>query len=403
MGEHEIHLWELPPTGVYVTLELEAQKRLFSDAAAKYSSIAEFAEELRRRSAIYEFYCGVINGNVNSWTRGVRRNVPIWVLIETCKILSGTDSAENEEMRVVEAKVEHYQSAGKGVEIRGKFPIQITPEFDAIVSHLMGDGTLGTEKSYASYKQKNEIARRRFLQQLFNVFGEFPTNHSFEKYWQVCIPKPIELIIKKHYDLGDAGCLERRLPLAMTTKPKEYRLAALAAFLVDDGHIGDAVELYSGNYELLQDYRSLVVGLGYRCSLIHSRCGHRSLNPMHSFRISLKDCRKLLEDVTVLSSRFPTLDFAHKQAVLEEIVFRQSLVRECKTKGANEATKRKILGLLEQGTTDTKTLVSRLHVGGQTMREHLQHLEQQGMVSRAGKDKNAIVWMRLPAGTTNNP
>ncbi len=392
MGEREIHLWELPPTGIYVTLGLEEQKRLFSDVVAKFSSIAEFTEELRRRSAIYGFCCGKIAGNVCSWKQGGRKNIPLWVLVEACKIVSDKDVPENEEMCLVEAAVEYYQSAGKGVEIRGKFPIRVTPEFDAIVSHLMGDGTLGTCKSYASYKQKNELARRTFLQQLFDVFGVFPTNHSFEKHWQVCIPKPIALVIRQHYGLGDAGCLERRLPSAIKEKSEEYRLAALVAFIVDEGHLGDAVELYSANQKLLQDYRELCLGLGYRCSCIHSRKGNKTPNASHCFRISLKDCRKLLENTRFLASKFPTLDLAHKQEALREIVFRQSLSRECGVKGRDGATKQKLLSAIRDGVETTKQLSHELHTGGQTIREHLQKLEQRGLVSREKKAGNAIVW-----------
>ncbi len=395
MGENEIHFWELPPKSTYITLKLEEQKRIFSEAALKFPSTAEFAEELRHRSAVYGFNCGKIAGNISSWKQGVRRSVPLWVLNETGKIASGKEFLENEEMRIAEARIEHYQSAGRGIEISGKFPIRVTPEFDAIVSHLMGDGTLGTDKSYASYKQKNGLARRNFLQQLFNVFGIFQINPSFEKYWQVCIPKPIELLIKMHYGLGDAGCLERRLPPAIKNKPKEHRLAALLAFLVDEGHIGDAIELYSGNRELLQDYQDLAMNLGYNCSKINSRKGNKTPNQIHSFRISLKDSCKLLEDIRALSLTFPNLGLAHKQPVLEEIVFRQSLEHHKKNKNKRGETKQKILALAETGIT-TQQLVAKLHVGGQTIREHLAKLEAAGVILKCEKTSKAILWRTIP-------
>ncbi|MEW5955039.1 MAG: hypothetical protein AB1626_00690 [Candidatus Micrarchaeota archaeon] len=299
--------------------------------------------------------------------------IPLWLFIELSKVVSGSSAENNKLIQKLERKISAYEDGERGIPIRGRFPLAVTPEFDSLVAHFLGDGSFGGYAQSASYKQKNACARAKFIEQVIHVFGEFAVNKKMcERYWMVRIPKPARDVIRNFCNITETKTLTRRLPIEILDKPRQFRVAALSAFLVDEGYIGESIEMSVGNRLLLTDFRKLAVSLGYSCSPIISKAGHKTANPMFRFRISLRSAKRLLRDVLELGERFPACDLAHKQLELESIVRRQ---RRGGQKTRDGQTKQKILVLVKGKKVTISWLSKKLCLSRSTLREHLNSLE----------------------------
>ncbi|MBU1198132.1 helix-turn-helix domain-containing protein [Candidatus Micrarchaeota archaeon] len=321
---------------------------------------------------------------ITNWKTCKRRKIPVWVIIELSRLLDISPDH-------IETKIIGYGNAGRSLFITGNFPIKISPEFDSVVSNFMGDGSFGNIKSLPNYKQKNELGRRIFLTKLYNVFGKFCKNDlAYDTYWQVRIPKIIGEIIKKYYQISPTDSLNRRLPNQMKNKSRNFKIAILASFIVDEGHIGDSIEIYSGNKALLQDYLEIAESLEYRCTEIKKKKGHLTPRPSYRFRISARSSKKILADLEELKQEYPNCSLAHKQKQLEQIVRKQEIqFKRCQSR------KQDILKLLDHEVNTINKLKEILPITGTTISEHLRELENKGLIERVGKVKDADIWKRM--------
>ena len=165
----------------------------------------------------------------------------------------------------------------------------------------------------------------------------------------------------------------------------------MTAFIIDEGHIGDSIEIYSSNNKLLKDIVEIASSLEYLCM------GPRikSKNHIYDFRayISTKSARKFAKDIKEVSKDFPTCDLAHKQPLLDQIVERQNKVFQATKKGV---TKIKILELLSGENLTVQKLCKQFKLAPSSMREHLRELEKKGLVNRIiTKGEHAHLWKKV--------
>ncbi len=374
---NDIHLWNLDQRKIFVTLAQDTVKHLFErcknvcgNANRTYSALFEAAK--RQNIQIRQS-----NGNMHEAIVNQTRAIPLWTLIEMTKIASASSDNDNAAMKAIEREVQEIKVSGRGARIRMRFPIQITPEFTAIMAHFLGDGTLGVKYTTASYCQKNELGRAQFVGKLNSVFGTFKVNKKAYKNFHVMVPKSIADIIREHYQAERAGTLTKRLPPKIHQEPTENRLAALTAFLVDEGSIGDSIEISLANQKLLEDIRQIATGLGCQCSKIGERTGHNSENPLYRFRISLREAKRLLKDIRTLSITHPLCNLANKQPILEFIVQRQC--RQLR-KSSHGETKEKIKELRAKGIKKVCQIKEHLNLSGSTISEHLRAMKKAGTI-----------------------
>ena len=168
-------------------------------------------------------------------------------------------------------------------------------------------------------------------------------------------------------------------------------LAGLNAFIVDEGHIGESIEIYSGNKLLLEDIKEVTQKLGYNTTEIDTKAEKNG--ETYRTRISTKDAQAYFQDIQSLTKQFPTCGLAHKQHLLEEIVKRQT--RDWKTRPSRE-TKKMILDLLAKADMDSKELRVKLNICGSTLREHLIPLETQNKVKRIRQSHSCcLIWSKV--------
>lgn len=398
-NEDEIHLWEFPPETTYLLLEREFQKVKVDEAVSKQGSMKALSTYLNQTAEGYGIFSRYGAGNICDWKKGrmihgQRRHIwiPLWVVMEIEKLTNENEDERLKNLEEIESRTTSYKGLETGTPITNpKLPIKVTPEFDSIVFHLMGDGCWGGKGKLSSYRQKNKQGRDQFVQKLHNVFGCFEINqYESECEWKVCIPSHLVRIIEKYYGLETPES-RRRVPAQIMEKHWHHKIAGLAAFLVDEGNVGDSIDIYASNKPLLEDLQKICEERDYSSKVVlKASAGYRSHTIDHyRLRIGLESVEKLHKDLQDIAQIYPACTLAQKQKRFEMIVARRSLHRK---KGENGAVKKQILMLLATGPKNVNEMKEELLIGGQTIREHLHQLKKGNKIERVGRIGNGEIW-----------
>ncbi|MFH8092947.1 MAG: hypothetical protein QXM38_03330, partial [Candidatus Aenigmatarchaeota archaeon] len=107
----------------------------------------------------------------------------------------------------------------------------------------------GTDASH--YRQTNQDALNNFLKKLQNSLGRFEIRKPEKS--KLIIPRIITDFYKHYFNISKFSWKDSRIPTNVKNFSKDFLVAGLASFIIDEGHIGDFVEIYSKNYNLLHD------------------------------------------------------------------------------------------------------------------------------------------------------
>jgi len=233
------------------------------------------------------------------------------------KILCYSFSYEEIQNNILSYKAHHGKKIIPCFEGKRTIPIMVTPEFESIIFHLMGDGHVRSIGS-SEYTQINAKNRKNFLYKLFNSFGDFEIPENSYADGRVLIPKIIINIICDHYSVSydDFKWNVSKMPLNLH-HDVSFKVAALSAFIVDEGHVSNrGIELYSSNKSLLSYMRNIVLDLDLFCSLIKNKKPHGSTKESYRFRIPKESSVKFLRMVELLEKEFPYCGLGCKQGRL---------------------------------------------------------------------------------------
>ena len=321
----EIHIWNFPPTLIYIRLNEGFRKKLFNNLINKLGSQRKAINFINKSAKNYGLDRNYRHGNLYSWIEGqkfdrgkiVSINIPLWLLIELSKLLSDSNNLYNNIMQLIEVNVESYTSLGNSNSIRNpKLPIIVNPEFVSIIFHFCGDGHLGNKRDCCSYKQKNKQGLVNVLNKLRNSFGDFNYSKSEFENYRLNIPKAISDIYRYYFNLITLNTFEARIPNSIKSLPKEFLLAGLCSFIVDEGHIWEVITIYSKNRLLLEDIKEITVKCGYKCYDIKKKYARGKLD-CYRFSISSSSYNMLYDNIVGLSKIFQTCSLAHKMKRLE--------------------------------------------------------------------------------------
>jgi DNA-binding transcriptional ArsR family regulator len=389
----EIRVWDFPATRTHIYLNTY-RKKLIEEFISKCGTWKKAIEIINKKAKKYKISKKYSVGELFHWSKGIEtkrkkeRRVPLWVLLEISKTLSNRKKNNNYILREIEKNIIYCCSrAGKPIKI--KFPIYMTPELVSIIFHFCGDGHLGGKGKQAHYRQVNKQGLENFIKKLKNCFGKFNINQTALADSKILIPALIPDFCRHFFKLNNCSWKTARIPKEIKKLDKEFLVAGLTAFLIDEGHIGDSIEIYSSNKELLEDIKEIGNSLGYLCRgpKVKSR------NHTKDFRvyISNKSANKLFEDIKKISAIFPTCDLAHKQDYLQDIVQRQKF--KALKKGV---TKNKILKMISKKQLSVREMCKILKISPSSLREHLKFLEQKGLIIRITKKGiHATLWTKI--------
>lgn len=383
----EIHIWDFPPTKTYLRIN-EYRIELLNQFIKKIGTHKKAGEFLSQQSKNYgkPTTCGT--GAIIIWSKGKRysgnglRYIPLSAAIEISKVLSNSGEIDNPIMRKIEENIEYILGRANGTKVYTKFPLQMTPELVSIIFHFCGDGFLADNpQSSSSYKQVNRQGLMNFAQKLQNSFGQFRLDEGTLNDYKVLIPRVISDFYRHYFKIDNLRWDVARIPSTVKNLSKEHLLAGLTSFIVDEGHIGDSIEIYSANQFLLSDIEEIIKNLGYSSNGIHAKPRKNGCD--YRIYISCKSAVRFNEDIQKLKKTFPTCDLVHKQSKLRDIV--QSQTRTYVRKG-NGVAKQEILELLEKNQHSAYELAQKLRIKPSSVRGHLVQMEKIKQVQRETKE-----------------
>lgn len=391
MGKYkEIHIWEFPPSRTFIGLNPILRRLLFKEAIKKCGSEHSLSYKINKSASKYGLRRFYSRRSVYSWIKGEKWdrgrkkaiNIPLWVLIEISKI-EGKHS-----LKEIEKNVVYYTSRGDANSIdKPKLPILLTPELVSVIFNFCGDGHIGKLGKTSSYKQMNKEGLNNLLNRLNNIFGKFKySNREFDN-GRLNIPKVISDFYVYYFNLKDTSTFSARIPYKIKRMQKEFLIAGLCAFIVDEGNVAEVIEIYSKNYKLLRDIREIAIKCHYKCNPIREKFARNKLD-CYRFNISSESYLKLNRDIERLGKKFPKCSLAHKMSKLNVLVKR-------KIKGKaiikNGLTKNKITRLLNKRERTISELSEILNLAPSTIREHLWALRK-AVIIKSKKRKRDILW-----------
>jgi len=369
----EIHLVDFPKNTT-IMLEHNFRKKFVRDFIDSSSSWRKAVEYLNGKSGRYNIKTKIGVGSLSHWfygvekTRGKTRRMPLWTIIEISK-------KTNVSLEDVENNLVEICTTGRGTPIKVKFPLYLTPELVSIAFHLFGDGHLAGKGQQSHYRQVNQDGLNNFKQKLLNCFGEFDV--SIFEGSKVAIPRAISSFLDEYLNLGDCYWNKSQVNDKIKNMPQDFLLAGLNAFIIDEGHIGESIEIYSSNKNLLDDIVEIINKLGYISYGPKTKKERDGIS--YRAYISLKSAKQYYSDILKLEKKFPACGLAQKEKLLKQIVKRQTRSWKTRAKGK---TKRLILRLLSKSDLNSQELQHQLNICGSTLREHLQKLENDCRVTK---------------------
>lgn len=320
----EIHIWEFHPTLTFIRLNQEFKENIFRELKEKSTSIKDLLNKINKSAKKYGMKRNYNTGHISSWIKGHKKdrgkikniNIPLWLLIEISKILSKNDKINNKVMKEIEKNVEYYTGIGRSHTINNpKLPLHLTPEMISVIFHFVGDGHIGRKEVVSSYRQMNKEGLNNFLKKLKNIFGNFNYPKQEFNNGRLNIPKIITEFYKHYFKLPNTNTFESYIPEHIKNLKKEFLLAGLISFIVDEGHIGEVITIYSKNKRLIEDIREIGIICEYLCHPLRKKYTYGKFD-VYRFSISSKSYNKFYEDMIRLSALFPTCHLAQKQEKL---------------------------------------------------------------------------------------
>ena len=234
------------------------------------------------------------------------------------KVLCFNFTIEELQGKIISYQAYHGKSIKPDFKGERKLPIQVTPEFESIVYHLMGDGHVRAIGS-GEYTQLSPEGRKNFLNKLYNIFGYFEVTEKSFSGGRVIVPRVIIEIICKYYSLGydSFNWDTSKLPLNISNNV-DFKIAGLTAFIVDEGYVSSkGIEIYSGNKTLLSQIRNLAVDLGLDCSDLKIKKPNGNTKQSYRFRIRKEGSEKLIQMIAKLKENYPNCGLAQKEGILQ--------------------------------------------------------------------------------------
>ncbi len=316
----QIHIWEFHPTLTFIGLKKEFRESYFKKLKQVIGSRQGVLDYLNKSSTKYGINRKYNSGHLSHWKIGRKKdkgkikniNIPLWILIEASKRISKSNKIDNKVMSHVENNIKYYTGAGKSHNITNpKLPLHLTPEMISIIFHFVGDGHIGRKKVVSSYRQMNKVGLNNFLDKLKNIFGDFNYPEGEFKDGRLNIPKIITEFYKHYFKLPNTNTFEAYIPDNIKKCKREFLIAGLTSFIIDEGHIGEVITIYSKNKRLIKDIREIGIKCKYLCHPIRKKYAYGKFD-VYRFSISIKSYKKFYSDLINLSEVFPTCDLAHK-------------------------------------------------------------------------------------------
>jgi len=299
------------------------------------------------------------------------------LVILLCKIL-------NISLLEMQANILGYKSR-KGVNYIDHpiLPVKITPIYNMLIAHHIGDGNLIKSKDnrlwYFSYRQFNVEYKLLYLQKIESVFGKvvykkkyFLKNNNTRIYFPVAAANLMFCV----YNLDENAFYSDSalIPEQLFNKKPENMLAFLIAIIIDEGHIDSSnIVIRMKNFEFVKGLKRICEILGYNTTMVKSKDG---LDTIYILSNCLK---KFYNDYQRLLNNYPEVDLGIKGKLIQEIITRKN-----KSKKYFVGNKDKILSLINNEGKCVNQIARELNMTRQGARYLINELVKENKIQKVG-------------------
>jgi|ETNmetMinimDraft_16_1059900.scaffolds.fasta_scaffold29463_2 hypothetical protein len=317
--------------------------------------------------------------------KGYRYTINLELLLEICSRLKipRTHLQDN---------IMGYKTRGGQNEITSPIlPIKITPIFDMLLAHHIGDGTvINPEKGrrpYFGYRQFDKTYQQLYIRKIESVFGKINYNNNYtenESTTRIYSPVACSELMFKAYGLNIRSFLSKtaRIPEQVFNNSNEHGLAFLIGMIIDDGHVDSTnIVIRLKNRLLIEDLGRLCDKLGFKNTV--------SLNGEYGYVYINKDgLAKFWNDYKKLKRKFPVVFLGYKEKLLENYFKIKS--RKIQRVPGNRII---ILKLLSEEYLTINEIAEKILMTRQGVRYHIRKLEKEENIRKVGvKGEGNIIY-----------
>ncbi len=308
--------------------------------------------------------------------------VPLKIWLNLCKIL-------NIDLKELQRNIVSYKTSNGSNYISNPIlPIKITPLFDMIIAHNIADGTVINPKKgrlpYFGYRQFDSLFRELYIRKLEAIFGKI--NYSLDYYLDSTrpyCPPVLATLFFKNYNLNVKSFLSKtaRIPPDILNKSKEYLIAVLIAFIIDEGNIDSTlIVIRLKNIGLTKDLYKICKKLGYNSKFSFSE----EYGTLYILRQGMK---LFFEDYKEIIIKYPEMNLGKIGSKIEKglRIYDRPIY---KSKG----NKKIILNLLKNEDLTVNQIAERVNMTRQGVRFHVKNLENEKHVFKKHFQSNNIVY-----------
>ncbi len=374
------HIWDLERVHIqikqeflkYINSEIKQKFHSKKNIYAKVSQIEKIPfstfRNILKRSSMINFFV----------------SLEIYLLI--CKELN--ISKEDLEENIVK-----YKTAGGVNYIENPIlPIKITPVFDMLLAHHIGDGTVINPKlgrlPYFGYRQFDKFYRIQYIKKIESVFGDIKFKKDYiENSTRPYCPPVLSSLFFKYYNIKIEDFLSdrARIPPFVFDKEKDSLLAILIAFIIDEGNIDSTqITIHLHNELLIKDLGKICELLGYEHKITKGKYDTGNHDRLHILRGGMK---KLWSDYGLLNKRYPQINLGWKGKKIEDSfkIYDRKIIR---TKGNNEL----IFLLLKKEQLSVNQISEILLMTRQGVRYHIHNLLRDKKIKIINKNESNWIY-----------
>jgi len=285
----------------------------------------------------------------------------------------------------IEKNVVAYKGPNLSLQIRNpKLPIVESPELFAIISHLIGDGSININ-NIPSYFNTNKKLIGNFQKLIKFVFGDIE-GKIYKKSsgaYEFRTSRIISDLIKSFYKIN-FGSRNARIPKKVISLPKEFSIALIRAFADDESMVDSnhRITFFSINKPVLKIIRSLLI----------KKLEFRNVTPIlkgsnSSFYLTIK-AKDIQKYYTAIGFNHPL-----KMIKLSKIIeIRKSSLG---VRRKENQTKDEIIHLLSCQSLSTEELTSILKIRKNNVNIPLKELKKEGLIDQLIKNGHTIKWTKM--------
>ena len=361
------HIWDFPDN-LYVLIKKEMREEFFQTMYKKFGSQKNYAKFLGKERSVVQGY-----HYARYWYKGKisTKFTPINILKQSLKYIN-IKLKKKIENNIISIK-------GKGGDeiYQPKLPIKESPKFYKIVAHLIGDGN-DSHSPYYSNTCDNLIED---FKKDIQIFGKIKCrdniNQQNVKYTN--FTKTITYILS--YILYIKFTRPNKIPERLFVTSNSCKAYFLQALFDDEGSISTNLSFCMKNYNIIREVKKLIESLDIKTtkiSLKKEKLGNKS----YAFNINNSS-------ITTFKER---INFIHPEKY-RKLNIRLKIIERNKEQRTRplEWSRNEILNLLESKPRGTLELCENLLLTVNGLYEHLNYLEEKGLIKRTGY-KNKVIW-----------